>query len=227
MCYKNMRTVSRPRGTAVRALLFLLLSVTLTSCLPQISVTAGAGDEAMIFFTTGFSQATAQTLQAATGADKDAPLFDKNDVLQLLESAGAVNASATLPSATEIAASGTLPALAQHPLSRAGLLTKGEKSLTLTLGPKQISAFYELLHEDAQAYFDLMMIPALIGEKLTTAEYRDLLASLYGPSFADEIVSGKLTIRLTSPGGKKTVKETVTLGELLCAAEEKSWTVTF
>lgn len=198
-----------------------------TSCLPQISIKAGNGDEATILFSTGFSQATARTLQAATGADEQAPLFNKDDILLVLNSAGASNTSASIPTPTEIATSGTLFELSKHPLSTTELITKTDKSITLTLGPKQITAFYGLLNADAQSYLDLMMVPALIGETMSVQEYRELLASMYGPVFADEIVNGKLTINLSSPNGKKQLKETVSLGELLCMSESKSWSLNF
>lgn len=210
---------------------FLISAVSISfffmSCLPQISVKAGSNDEATIFFSTGFSQATAKTLQAATGADPNAPLFNKNDVLMVLNSAGAVNTSASIPSPTEIATTGTLPNLSNHPLSAAGLISKTDKSITLTLGPKQISAFYGLLSEDAKSYLDLMMVPALIGEKMSPDEYRELLSSMYGPTFAEEIVTGKLSITLASPDGKNSIKENISLGEILCATEEKSWTLKY
>ena len=215
----------------MKSKIFLIFAISVSfifmSCLPQISVKADNNDEATILFSTGFSQATAKTLQAATGADPNAPLFNKDDVLLVLNSAGAINTSATIPSPTEIATTGTLPNLSNHPLATAELVTKTDKSLTLTLGPKQITAFYGLLSEDAKSYLDLMMIPALLGETMTVTEYRELLASMYGPAFADEIVNGKLTINLSSPNGKKTIKETVSLGELLCATEEKSWSLKF
>ncbi|WP_294428503.1 hypothetical protein [uncultured Treponema sp.] len=203
------------------------LSLLFTSCLPQISVKAGNGDEATIFFSTGFSDLTAKTLQTLTGADPNAPLFNKDDVIAVLNSAGAKNTSASLPKPTEIAATGLLPSLSEHQISMAGLVTKTEKSLTVTIGPKQITTFYDFLSEDAKSYLDLMMIPALLGEKMTAAEYRELLASMYGPTFADEIVEGKLTINLSSPDGKRKLKETVTLGELLTAEKEYSWKIDF
>ena len=205
----------------------LFFSLFIVSCKPQISIKAGKSDEASIFFSTGFSDSTAKTLQNLTGADTNAPLFNKDDVLLLLKSAGAVNTSAALPTSNEISANGTIPEVSKNPLYQTGILSKTEKSLTFTLGPKQISAFYELLNDDAKSYLDLMMIPALIGEKMDTKEYTELLSSMYGPTFAEEIVSGKLTISLSSPDGRRTLKETITLGELLTATEEKSWSIKF
>ncbi|GEM_PF-1270474 len=215
------------RRSSLFFLSFFFFSLVFLSCRPQIAIKAGANDSASIFFSTGFSEATARTLQNLTGANPDAALFSKDDILLLLKSAGAINTSAVLPKPNEISASGTISQVADNPLSKTGLLSKNDKSLTLTIGPKQISAFYELLNEDAKSYLDLMMIPALIGEKMDSKEYEDLLSSMYGPTFAQEIVGGKLTIILSSPDGRRTLKETITLGELLTASEEKSWCVKY
>lgn len=209
------------------AVLLLAVIFSLSSCKPQISIKASSGNEAVLFFSTGFSESTAKTLKNLTGADLNAPLFNKEDVLALLKASGAVNTSAAIPNSTEISASGTIPELSNNSLSKTGLITKNEKSLTLTIGPKQITTFYSLLNEDAKSYLDLMMIPSLVGEKMTVTEYRELLASMYGPTFADEIVNGSLTITLASPDGKKTLKQTVSLGELLTTDKEKSWSLSF
>ena len=197
------------------------------SCRPQISVRAGSGDDATIFFSTGFSEGIARTLKSMAGASADGPLFNKNDVISLLAEAGAANISASLPSPTEITATGTILSLTQNPLAKTGLLKKTEKSLTLAIGEKQITAFYGVLSDEAKSYFDLMMIPALIGEKMSVKEYRELLAAMYGPTFASEIVDGGITIQLASPDGRKTRKESLTLGELLTAEKELSWTLQF
>ncbi len=224
-CFALSQTPLHSGAAFLIALAFI--SLTFTSCLPQISIKASSDDQATILFSTGFSKETAKTLQAATGADINTPLFNKDDILMVLNSAGAVKTSASLPNPNEIATAGTLPNLSKHPLSTTELINKTDNSITLTLGPKQISAFYSLLNEDAQSYLDLMMVPALIGETMTKTEYRELLASMYGPTFADEIVNGKLTINLASPNGKKTLKETVNLGDLLCTSEEMSWKLNF
>ncbi|MBR1723011.1 MAG: hypothetical protein IJ727_11110, partial [Treponema sp.] len=182
-------------------------------------------DEATVFFSTGFSESTAKTLKSLAGTDSSAPLFNKNDVLQLLRAMGAENATANIPSQTEIAATGTVKSLSQNRLFQTGLIKNEDGTLTLTIGPKQIVSFYGILNEDEKSYLDMMMIPALLGEKMSVTEYRELLSSMYGPSFADEIIKGKLTIVLSSPSGKKKVKEEVSLGDLLCSEKEMVWTV--
>lgn len=209
----------------VKRIVFLLIPFLLTSCLPQISIKSQAGDEADIFFSTGFSQSTAKTLKAMSGLDSNSPLFNKDDILLLLKNSGIINTSASVPSGTEVAVTGTIQNISKNPLAQTGILSKSEHSLKLTIGPKQISAFYELLNEDAKSYLDLMMIPALIGEKMTVSEYKELLSSMYGLSFAEEIISGTLSINLSSKNGKSTSKNTISLGELLTSTEEKIWEI--
>ena len=205
--------------------IIILSGLLFISCRPQISIKAEKADEATVFFSTGFSESTAKTLKSLAGTDSSAPLFNKNDVLQLLRAMGAENATANIPSQTEIAATGTVKSLSQNRLFQTGLIKNEDGTLTLTIGPKQIVSFYGILNEDEKSYLDMMMIPALLGEKMSVTEYRELLSSMYGPSFADEIIKGKLTIVLSSPSGKKKVKEEVSLGDLLCSEKEMVWTV--
>ncbi len=211
-------------GLFVLAAIFPLI---LSSCKPQVSVKASSANEALVFFSTGFSQSTAKTLKNLTGTEPDSSLFNKEDILAILESVGAKETSVAIPNPTEVSATGTVRQLAKNPLSTTGLITKTKNSLTLAIGPRQITTFYALLNDEAKSYLDLMMIPALIGEKMSLSEYRELLASMYGPTFASEIVNGKLTISLSSPDGKSSLKEEISLGELLCADEEKVWTLRF
>ena len=148
-------------------------------------------------------------------------------MISFLRSAGAEKVNAALPNQNEIATTGTIFSLAENQLAKSGLIEKSEKMLRLTIGRKQIVEFYSVLNDDSKSYLDLMMIPALLGEKMSVEEYRELLSSMYGPTFANEIVDGKLTIVLSSPNGKKQIKETITLGELLCANEDLTWSVKF
>ena len=206
---------------ALSALLF-------ASCRPSISVKALGDDSATILFTTGFSESAARLLHSLTGSDESVPLLNKADVLAVLEAVGAVDTSVTIPKSTEITATGTVPQLSKNRIvSSSGILKTDAHSLTLTLGGTQFAAFYELLNDEAKSYFDLLMIPALIGEKMTVAEYKELLASMYGPTFADEIVNGTVSIHLSSSDGRKKHSETMSLGEILTLTEETSWTLRF
>ncbi len=213
----------------MKKLLILTLSIInllfLSSCGPEISVKAIQGDGAEISFTTGFSAAAADTLRSISNLPGESPIFAPQDITLVLKDMGVQDPVAKTPTVTSIQSSGKIPSVKSSDFSKIKVLDRRGKSLKVTIGPKQIQAIYQKLNEESKAYFDMMMIPALIGEKMTVAEYRDLLASMYGPTFADELVGGKLTVTLSSPDGKKTSKETLSLGEILTLSGEKSWTL--
>jgi hypothetical protein len=81
------------------------------------------------------------------------------------------------------------------------------------------------MDEESKSYFDLLMVPALTGEEMNVKEYNELLPSVYGPELADEVTEGTLQIELKSPDGKKSVKDSITLGRLLTGTTTKSWSV--
>lgn len=207
----------------LRFFYFLPISVLFLSCLPKITVQASSRDEAAFSFETNFSDETAHILRTLSGISADAPIFSKNDIASILHSAGVQNSSVNFPSATEIAASGALQSISKNQLFQSGIVESLPNSLTLTLGAQQFNALYAVLDETTQAYFDLMMIPALIGEKMTVGEYQDLLASVYGPTFARELTESPLAITLRSPDGTKQKTETVPLGDILTLQTKKSW----
>ena len=143
----------------------------------------------------------------------------------MLKATGLQQVSANSKDATTLFASGSARSISEITLAKTGILSRTKKSLTLTLGSIQFQALYAMLDEESQAYFDLMMIPALSDEKMTPAEYNELLASVYGQTFADEITGGSFSMTLISPDGKKRTTAKVTLGEILSLTAEKSWTV--
>lgn len=206
------------------------VTVLFCACSPQIVIQAKGADEATVAFSAGFSQATEQTLKSIVGAisgqaDDGVPLFTASDISALLQHAGLQNVTAATPDGTNIAASGKIPAVSQSALAAAGIITRSQTSLTLTVGAKQFQSLYVLLDEESQAYFDLLMIPALTEETMTPAEYNDLLASVYGQTFAKEMTDGTCRMQLIAPDGKKSTTATLTVGELLTLSAEKSWSV--
>lgn len=216
--------------TAHRCAAWLLLALTAAcffSCTPQISVKATQNDGASISFKTGFSESAAKTLRSISGLPENGAIFSPQDIILVLTDAGINNATAATPSVTSLNASGTVPSVATSELCKAKLLSRTQNSLTLTIGPNQIQEIYNRLDDESKAYFDLMLIPCLIGEKMSVKQYEDLLSSMYGPTFANELVTGNLSILLESPDGKKTNKVSVTLGELLTLTTAKSWSVSW
>ena len=200
-------------------------AVLCTACSPVITVNATNDGGAKFSFKTGFSKETTKTLRTISGVGENEQLFSAEYMEAILKEAGGENVAANVPSANEIETSALIKKIKESALGYTGVLSRTSKSLTLTIGPEQFLKFYNILTEDSKSYFDMLMIPALIGETMNAEEYRELLSSMYGPSFANELVDGKISITLTSPDGKKVKKATSTLGEILTLREEKSWTV--
>ncbi|WP_191013374.1 hypothetical protein [Treponema zioleckii] len=216
--------------TAHRCAAWLPLALTAVcffSCTPQISVKATQGDGASISFKTGFSENAAKTLRSISGLPENGAIFSAQDIILVLTDAGISDAKASTPSVTSLNASGNVPSVAKSELFKAMVLSRTKNSLTLTIGPKQIQEIYNRLDDESKSYFDLMLIPCLIGEKMSVKQYEDLLSSMYGPTFAKELVTGNLSILLESPDGKKTNKVSVTLGELLTLTDAKNWSVSW
>lgn len=197
------------------------------SCSPKISVAAENGDAVKVNFSTSFPEETAKTLRSMAGIGADIPIFAENDIKKLLSEAGAENTKVSIPSANALNSSGEIKNLSQNALSKCGIVAKSEKSLSVSLGPEQFKNFYDLLTDEFKSYFDLMMVPGLIDEKMSVQEYETLLSSMYGPTFAKDVVSGTLEISLSSPDGKKTLKDSVPLGEILTLDETKTWKVSW
>lgn len=197
------------------------------SCSPKISLAAKDLDSVEIKFSTAFPEATAKALRQMTGAGDEIPIFAEADIQNLLSQAETQNAKVSIPAANELFSSGTIKNVPENVLSKCKIIGKTANSLSFSLGAEQFQAFYSLLSEEFRSYFDLMMIPSLIGEKMTAAEYEQLLSSMYGPTFAKDVVSGTLEISLSSPDGKKNLKDTISLGDILTLSETKTWKISW
>lgn len=211
----------------MKQILILFTAILLCSCSPKVSVKALADGGVDVGFKTGFSKSTEKTLRKIARIPDKSPIFSPNDMTMVLLDAGATNVSAHTPSSREVEAFGTLSDVEHNALSATKILKRTEKSVTLTLGPNQMRTLYTLLDDETKSYFDMMMIPAILGEELSVAEYRMILSAMYGKNFANELIDGEVVLELTSADGKKTQKITEKLGEILTLQNEKSWTLEY
>lgn len=215
---------------AVFTLPFFL--VLFASCAPELTLQARGDNGADIGITTTFApDDELKSLLGSLGFSLpemgSSNFISSQDLKAFLKDAGFQNTTATVSKEGNIAATGSCTNLSQLPLAQFNLITRTPNSLTLTLGASQWKKIYESSSEETRGYLDLFMIPALSDEKMSLSEYRELLASVYGPSIASEIVDSKLVIFLVTPDGKKKTKISTTLGALLARTEEKSWSVTW
>ncbi len=206
---------------------FLLSAIAFTSCSPAVNVQQKPNGDILVSFRTGFSQIAAKTLRSISGVADSDPIFYTEDIETALKSFKIRDARATIPSPTEIAAEGNISSISENELSKSGILKSSKNSLSLSLGPDQFRALYDILDETSQAYFDMLMIPSLIGETMSLEDYKKLVASLYGATFANELLNGTLSIKLSSPLAKSKISETVSVGEILTLSETKTWSISW
>lgn len=86
------------------------------------------------------------------------------------------------------------------------LIEFGNKKVKITLTPQSFKEFYDLADENLAAFLDLFMAPVFNDDELSESEYIELLASVYGNDFAQEIKDGSLKIVLLNEDGKNVSK---------------------
>jgi len=194
----------------------------LASCSPNVSIKVKSDNSIDISFKTGFSDEISKTLKSMSGVPENEPILSTNDMITFLTEAGASNIKANIPNQNEVQSSGTINSIKNSALYSTGCLKQEKNELILTIGPTVIKTLYTLLDENTKSYLDIMMIPVLIDETMSVEEYKLLLASVYGPSFAKEMVEGDVTITLENSKGKKTtINEN--LGTILTMTKDKTW----
>ncbi len=210
---------------AASALFFLTAT---TSCDSGITLTATSADKANLTINLGYSDAAISILKdlisAGGGSIQDDSLVSAAEISSFLKNQGLSSVSSTSDK-KGASARGIIPSISSSSLAHAGILLSTENSMTLTFGPEQIVSVYQSMEEANQGTMDLLMIPALTGETMSLSDYSELLGSVYGPELAQELVKGKMNISLSSPDGKKTITDSISIGELLTLNQEKSWSV--
>ena len=209
-------------------LILLICSLFAVSCSSRICVTSQKDDEAQIDFSLNFSKKASELIKELVGVsvkNSSDELISSEEISSFLKSFGLQNINSTVKGSEKISASGTVPSVQKSSLSKVKILTKTQNSLTFSFGPTQIESLYNLADDISKSYFDLLMIPCLSGEELTPKQYKDLLASVYGPELASQIIDDKLVIELYSPNSKKVLKDSISLGELLTMQTQKTWSL--
>lgn len=89
----------------------------------------------------------------------------------------------------------------------------------LAIDPQSLAASILQENTSAKTLADILMAPVISGERMSLAEYKDLLAEIYGAPLASELLSGDLTIEYIR-NGKKQIQR-VPVSDLLLAANGK------
>jgi hypothetical protein len=249
------------QSICVCALVFFVLVC--ASCSPELTVSAQSDGSTRVSFSSGFSKESAEllrsligttgsmggnssagtneksSLQSNSSSSNNGTLFTTGDISKTLASAGLVSVSASVPDSEHFSFSGICPAQSSAAFAKTDFFAQTAHSLIVTLGPKEIQNMYNACNEETRGYLDLLMAPVITGEKMSVDEYSELLASVYGPLFAKELVSGTAVIMICAPqnvaqtaaknndSSVKKITKKIQLGELLTLSSEKTWSVSW
>ncbi len=193
-------------------LIFTAGIFTLTSCGAKTAFVANSDKSVNMAVSIQFGKEISSVLKAFS-------LTDTSDLSKLLPAEemikGFKESDITLTKAQWLYSSSLIlsgiisaPEKQKYQLADSNLMVKDfvncqDKSLTLTLSPQTIQAFVSAMPEEGQALLYLSMAPVFTGEKLSRAEYEELISSFYGNEVADELKKGSVNITLGCPSAKK------------------------
>lgn len=209
----------------IHFLFFAAILPFLVSCKNEAVFTVTGIDSLQLDFAINFSGDFAAELSSLTGESSDKQFFLlPEDIKSIMENAGIKVLSSKTEKDGTIKTKGEIPAVSKHFLSSINAINLEKGKFSVTLGPSQFCSLYEKLSEEAQGYFDLLMIPSLNDEELSAQEYKALLASVYGEKLAESFFSEKFALTIN---GKNSVskKIQISLGELFTLKEPKKWQV--
>lgn len=199
----------------------------LTGCATTITIRANADKSAGIEFGMGsFGDAISNVFQNAGGLGMMADGFSDSQIKDALSQGDFSDVSVTSNS-DGLNITGLIPAPErQSAVSKDGSLKISnfvmctEHSLAVVLSPETIGRVMDSLPEDVRTVTDLFMAPVFTGDVMSGAEYRNLIASVYGDDIARELDSSVLRITLEAPKGM-TIKETSLSGTTRSVPVEK------
>ncbi len=71
--------------------------------------------------------------------------------------------------------------------------------LSLSIGPKNIQEFVNMLSEEDREMLDMLMAPVFTGQDLSEAEYIDVIKGSFGPTLTNELRRSKMKISVKCP----------------------------
>ena len=75
---------------------------------------------------------------------------------------------------------------------------KGQQTV-VTIAPKSIASFLEMLPQESRDFIDMLMAPLFTGDKIPPAEYEELIGAAYGKKIAAELRSSEFVLTVDVP----------------------------
>ena len=228
------------KTVAFRLGLFVLLvigMVFLTACSPVLKVAVADSGSIVYSVESSVSPLIEETVRSFTGAHQSLPLFNEEQILQALRSAGLRSVGVDTPDNSSLIVSariesavtdkvGTVPSLGTGPVCQdmvpqvAGAIgychssQVGQRKLVLTISPDVLRQVMGIVPAETAEYMDLLSAPILTGESMTAAEYADLIGVIYGDSVAKELRRATVRILVTAPAEVQAATVSVPAGRV-------------
>ena len=212
-------------------------------CSPSLAVNIATTNDVSVEFSSGLGESLVQTLYSITDMDSQNPLFNKKAVAANLGAAGFTveNISVDNNNIYLKTKSSSFKDIVANSSELVEELTPS--SVKLSFSSEKLQDFVSVLPEETVGYLDLLCAPVLTNEELSTDDYVDVLAAIYGKKLAQETLSSNFVIEI-SVGSKiksidvkipnsKTVTNnnkariTIPLADFLCNLDESTVNITW
>lgn len=208
-----------------------------TSCSPVLKVAVADSGDIVYSVESSVSPLIEETVRSFTGAHQSLPLFNEEQILQALRSAGLRSVGVDTPDNSSLIVSariesavtdkvGTIPSLGSGSVCQdmvpqvAGAIgychssQVGQRKLVLTISPDVLRQVMGIVPAETAEYMDLLSAPILTGEAMTAVEYADLIAVIYGDSVAKELRQATVRILVTAPAEVQSATVSVPAGRV-------------
>ncbi|MBQ4330794.1 MAG: hypothetical protein IJC31_03040 [Spirochaetaceae bacterium] len=208
-----------------------------TSCSPVLKVAVADSGDIVYSVESSVSPLIEETVRSFTGAHQSLPLFNEEQILQALRSAGLRSVGVDTPDNSSLIVSariesavtdkmGTIPSLGSGSVCQdmvpqvAGAIgychssQVGQRKLVLTISPDVLRQVMGIVPAETAEYMDLLSAPILTGEAMTAVEYADLIGVIYGDSVAKELRQATVRILVTAPAEVQSATVSVPAGRV-------------
>jgi hypothetical protein len=194
-----------------RAALFSLClpfigALVLMSCSPRIEISIAGDSKTGVQVNAAPKPETGALLRSLSafggtpaGTQGAVPLFNVDAIKATFLKTGFDTAQAVSPDGLSLKINATSLRAAKVFSFLNKAIIYGPSSLQITLSPDTIPEILALLPRDTIASMDFLMAPLLTGEKMSEADYKTLIASVYGQTIARELSESVFELVFTAP----------------------------
>lgn len=229
------------RRTFIFINLILLCTLFLSSCETKICVKATKDGKAEFNFKVQLGTILTETIEtlALEFETESTDVFDQEKINDFLIQSDLKKTEVLVEDKTSLYLNAEIPAIEnQKMVTESGsykisdFIYCSSNELSLKINPDVFQEIVLSMPEETQYYLDLLMAPVLTNEKISTEEYIDLVATIYGEPLAAEVKVSTVKVELSCPDGmfikntKTNKKEfNIPLAQFLCTSEPKEYSI--